>query len=178
MPKLYSKEEAPKAIFDGKEIYIYTHGYVSEVCHGVKEHDKHSIEEMAYFLASLIKEDCFLVPAPQHTGKAEYTLEICKIIEKICPYEVTILDVLDCPPRETLWAIKKAIQAQNGVASFTKEDLAKVKAGISLKQAFDMIEGTIYFVDNVVSTGITLKEVEKLIPGVRPLVFAVSEKYL
>ena len=178
MEKLYSKEESPKATFDGKEVYIYKHGYVSEVAHGVKDHDPKAIREMAEFLSSLIKENCYLVPAPQHTGKAEYTLEICKIIERICSYDITILDVLECSPRETLWAMKKAIQAQNGVASFSKEDLAKVKAGITLKQAFEMLKGTVYFVDNVVSTGTTLNEVKVLIPQIRPLVFAVSEKYL
>jgi hypothetical protein len=80
---IYTKENAPRVSLDGKLVYVYSAGYVYDVAMGVKHHDPEAIKEMATELSKMIDEDCFLVPAPQHTGKAEYTLEICKIIERI-----------------------------------------------------------------------------------------------
>lgn len=174
MEQLVDKEHARKVVLGDTEAYIYKHGYVSEVAHGVKENNEWAIEEMGDFLASQIKKDCFLVPAPQHTGKAEYTLKVCEHIKEVCPYEVAILDVMGCTPRETLYAIKKAWQEKNGI------DLKgqKFSSGMYLYDAMQDIDGPVYFVDNVVSTGTTLKDAQELIPQIKPLVFAVSAKYI
>lgn len=169
------KEHARLVTLGNTQTYIYKHGYVSEICHGVKEHNPEAIKEMADFLAKQIHSDCFLVPAPQHTGKAEYTLEICKLIKEQVPYDVVILDIMGCTPRETLWAIKKAWQEANGTTDLSKQ---KFSSGMYLVDAIDNLEGPIYFVDNVVSTGTTLRDAEELIPNIKPLVFAVSERYV
>jgi hypoxanthine phosphoribosyltransferase len=47
-----------------------------------------------------------------------------------------------------------------------------------LYDAMQDIDGPVYFVDNVVSTGTTLKDAQELIPQIKPLVFAVSAKYI
>ena len=174
MEQLIDKEHARKVVLGDTEAYIYKHGYVSEVAHGVKENNERAIEEMGDFLASQIKEECFLVPAPQHTGKAEYTLKICEHIKEVCPYEVTILDIMGCTPRETLYAIKKAWQEKNGLELKGQ----KFSSGMYLYDAMQDIDGPVYFVDNVVSTGTTLRDAKELIPQIKPLVFAVSEKYI
>lgn len=175
MEQLVDKEHSKTVSLGGTDCYVYKHGYVSEVCHGVKEHDPKAIQEMASFLGSQLHSDCFLVPAPQHTGKAEYTLEICELIKEQVPYDVTILDIMGCTPRETLYAIKKAWQEQSGRKDLSNQ---KFSSGMYLIDAIDDLEGPIYFVDNVVSTGTTLRDAEDLIPRIKPLVFAVSAKYI
>lgn len=175
---LRNKTKSKKTTYgNGKEAYIYTHGYVSNVCHGVKEHNEDCIFEMAEFLALQIDEDCILVPAPQHTGKAEYTLEICEIIKEVSDYDILILDVLNCSPRDTLYNIKKQFQAGTG-RKFTPEELAKISSGLFLKEDLKDIDLPIYFVDNVISTGTTLRDAQKLIPNIEPLVFAISRAYV
>lgn len=166
---IYTKEDAPRVVLDDKLIYVYSAGYVYDVVYGVKQHNPAAIKEMAVELSKMIDEDCFLVPAPQHTGKAEYTLDICKIIEKINPHKITILDVLSCEPRDTLYNMKKKVK------KITKDTV--FSSGIMLKDAIEDIEGPIYFVDNVIATGTTLKDAQKLIPNIRPLVFAASHRY-
>jgi hypothetical protein len=166
---IYTKENAPRVSLDGKLVYVYSAGYVYDVAMGVKHHDPEAIKEMATELSNMIDEDCFLVPAPQHTGKAEYTLEICKIIERINPHNITILDVLSCEPRDTLYDMKKKVK------KITKD--TKFSSGIMLKEALADIEGPIYFVDNIIATGTTLRDAQQLIPNIRPLVFAASRRY-
>lgn len=46
-----------------------------------------------------------------------------------------------------------------------------------LKEALADIEGPIYFVDNIIATGTTLRDAQELIPSIRPLVFAASRRY-
>lgn len=166
---IYTKDDAPRVELDGKLIYVYSAGYVYDVVYGVKQHNPDAIKEMAYELAKMIDEDCILIPAPQHTGNAEYTLQICEIIEKVSPYKITILDVLNCDPRDTLYNMKKKVK------KITKD--TQFSSGIKLKTSLDDIEGPIYFVDNVIATGTTLKDAQKLIPNIRPLVFAASRRY-
>lgn len=161
--------------FDGMQCYVYTHGYVSEVCHGVKEHDYNSMKEMAKFMAQQIKSDCFIVPAPQHTGKAEYTLTICKLIQQYSNYKVSILDIMGCTPRDTLYNIKKAWQEQTGQKQFND---MKFKSGMYLLNEIDDLDKDVYFVDNVISTGATYEEAKDLIPSIKPLIFAVSRRYI
>ena len=157
---------------DGKVAYMYSYGYVSDICHGVKNHKESAIEEMAEFLCSQITEDCFLVPAPQHTGKAEYTLKICEYIKEWSDYSIIILDVLSCTPRDTLYNLKKQMQNINGI--FSKEELEKISSGMFLKDDLKDIDLPIYFVDNVIATGTTLRNAQRLIPNIEPLVFAID----
>jgi hypothetical protein len=127
---------------------------------------------MAEFLCSQITEDCFLVPAPQHTGKAEYTLRICEFIKEWSDYSIVILDVLSCTPRDTLYNLKKQMQSIDGI--FSKEELEKISSGMFLKDDLKDIDLPIYFVDNVIATGTTLRNAQKLIPNIEPLVFAID----
>lgn len=169
----FDKEHSQKATLCGKEAYVYSHGYVDTITKNVKHNDPDAIAEIADFLTSQIDEDCFLVPAPQHTGKAEYTLEICKLIEKMSPYNITILDVMQCQPRDTLYDLKRKARTK-----LTKDVVQQLDTGMTLKEALSDLEGPIYFVDNVVATGATLRDAVKLIPNIKPLVFAVSSRYL
>ena len=60
-----------------------------ELCHSVKDRNKEAYLEAAEMLAHLVDkynlEGYTFVPIPNHSGKAEYTLEILKMLQKLHP---------------------------------------------------------------------------------------------
>lgn len=161
------------------QTYLYTHeGYAARTCHAVKEGSQDAVRTMAAFLAESVSEPCVLVPIPQHTGKAEYTLELAKEIQRIAKeekgIEVEIADVLSSTPHETLYEQKKKLRKQE----LTDEEINGLDYGnLKVSPDFKAESGKKYLaLDNVYSTGKTFEETEKLIPGISPLVFAVGHR--
>lgn len=140
----------------------YKNKHIREVCHGVKENDKVAINEMAdYFMnLDLINGKSILVPAPNHQGFAMYTKEISEIIAKNTG--ATVCDVLKCIPHEMLYQQKK-----KGVIH---------KPTMYLTSAIK--EGTeIYFVDNVIDTGMTFFTARQLLGhNLKSLIYASANK--
>jgi len=137
----------------------YYDKHVREVCHGVKERDPMAIKEMAQFFLNLevINKGSILVPAPQHEGYAIYTKEIAEIITD--QVGCTIADVLKSKPRKTLY-----------------EQKANKEKAILRFELISSVDGTeIYFLDNVINTGTTFREANRLLQGrLKPLVYAIS----
>ena len=131
---------------------------IREICHAVKNNDTNAVIEIAYWYVRSreIGEDCILVPIPQHTGRAEYTLEICKLISEKCGCEIK--DVLRAVPHTSLYK-QKVIGSKT---LFT--GLYKVEDIITNKN--------IYLIDNVVSTGLTIRDSIRLIPNAIPFPYA------
>ena len=174
-----TEDHAEKIAYANGQTYLYVHeGYAARICHAVKEGNQNAVRTMATFLAGSVEESCTLVPIPQHTGKAEYTLELAKEIQRIAKeeknIEIEIADVLSSTPHETLYEQKKKLRKQE----LTDEEINSLDYGdLKVSPNFKAESGRKYFaLDNVYSTGKTFEETEKLIPGISPLVFAVGHR--
>ena len=101
----------------------------------------------------------WLVPAPQHHGRADYTLRIASLVAAETGAQV--LDILRCDPHEPLYE-----QKLRGVGT----------GGVRLWLAGDMPPGGVpLLVDNVIGTGLTFLLADRLLGGrALPLVFAVD----
>ena len=171
-----------KIKYENRIFYVYKHdGKVAKICHGVKDHKEKYIKKMAKFLSKTVNEDCFIIPIPQHSGKAEYTLETALKIKEMKKrkFNIEILDVLECDPHISLYDQKKAIKEKGKF--LTKEQIKNLDIGnLRLKKDFDKntIEGkSVFFLDNVMTTGTTFKNCLSLIPDAKPLIFAISSFY-
>ena len=135
----------------------------------VAEAHKKAVKEMADYLASQIKGlpgKVVLVPAPQHTGNAEYTLEIAKLIAA-GNTNCDLLDVLKCEPHDTLYDQKKEGNRQPELNFYLKEgfDISSIPS-----------DTKIFFIDNVISSGNTFNTANSLFDGrLFPLVYASSD---
>lgn len=134
-----------------------------ELCHKVKDLNPDAIRQMAQYLSSAqtITKKSVLVPAPQHTGHAEYTKEIAAIIAR--ETGATVADILKRRPGDTLYETK-ALGLTIKPDLYTLSEVPKSDA--------------IFLVDNVLATGATYLTARELIPGIIPLVYAVDEKKL
>ena len=92
-------------------------------------------------MVQYIPSNAVLVPIPSHTGKATYTLELCKRIARETAAEVC--DYLKGTPRETLYNLKK--QGRH---------ILPKKLGFYLSQPLPA-DKRIIIIDNVVATGTT-----------------------
>lgn len=103
-----------------------------------------------------------IIPAPQHTGRAEYTLEIAKIVSEQTGCKIA--DVLGCKPRDTLYNLKK----KKGSKNITDSGL------YLLTDKFPKYN--VWFLDNVTATGTTFNDARKLIPHIKPLIYSISPR--
>ena len=135
-----------------------------DICHAVKgcgtARDK-AVREIAlwYEGTGVLGEDCILIPVPQHTGKAEYTLEICSILSERCGCKIA--DVLERVPCDTLYSLKK-------------KGMKLLFTGI-YRTGNVQGEGRIFLIDNVVSTGLTMSECMRLVRNAEPFAYACAE---
>jgi len=167
----YTCKNLPKDIKLGKySAKNYRAEGVSDLAHAVKSDNPDilkkwiAINRIARHIIDqniLTKKD-YIVPAPQHTGRADYTLKIAKIISKETGCKIA--DVLGCKPRDTLYNLKK----KNGAKSI--ED-----SGLYLLTD-DFPKYNVWFLDNVTATGKTFNDARKLIPHLKPLIYSVSSK--
>ncbi|MBO4704841.1 MAG: Eco57I restriction-modification methylase domain-containing protein [Spirochaetaceae bacterium] len=144
-----------------------------ELCHAIKEASpnsdeyKKAIEQIAdYFVSQgVFNENSILVPAPQHTGKAEYTLDLALVISS--KTKSPVADILRCKPHDTLYEQKK--NGKEPVLEFYLEN-ANESTIRFWKEGGDKV----YLIDNVISTGLTFNKAENLIPGIIPAPYAVG----
>lgn len=154
-----------------------------KLCHIIKEADRNSvefknaIEQMAdYFVnQGIFNEKSVLVPAPQHTGKAEYTWHLAAAISQ--KTNSPIADILRCKPHKTLYEQKK-----NGIEPDVDFYLENAKGVKDLENLFDETTmefwkrngDKVYLLDNNISTGLTFNKAEKLLPGLIPAPYAIG----
>lgn len=115
-----------------------------ELCHAVKARNKESYIDAAELLADLIDENGLIgytiIPIPNHSGKAEYTLEILKQLKNI--RNINIKDCLTSAEHAPMYSIKK------DKSILHKDDLGFIMHGNINPNK------TILF-DNVIGTGTT-----------------------
>lgn len=167
----YTCKNLPKDIKLGKySAKNYRAEGVSDLAHAVKSDNPDilkkwiAINRIARHIIDqniLTKKD-YIVPAPQHTGRADYTLKIAKIISEETGCKIA--DVLGCKPRDTLYNLKK----KNGAKSI--ED-----SGLYLLTD-DFPKYNVWFLDNVTATGKTFDDARKLIPHLKPLIYSISPR--
>ena len=140
----------------------YFNKKIRDVCHGIKERDPTAVKEAAMHLSNLgiVTADSVLIPAPQHEGRAVYTKEIADIIAEQTGCKIA--DVLKSRPRRTLYEMKK--QKMYDPLQFYLDGEAE--------------RNSLFFVDNVIDTGTTYKEANRLLKGkLKPLAYAVTERW-
>lgn len=138
----------------------YADPSTGDICHSLKEGSgdyRGAVGAVAAHIASqgVLGPDCVLVPAPQHTGRAEYTLDIARAVASATGCRVA--DVLGRVPCSRWYGNKET----------------------GLRPAFMLIgrqpKGRLFLVDNVVATGATYMEARRIL-GDRlvPLAYAID----
>ena len=144
-----------------------------ELCHIIKEANRNSeeyknaIEKTASYIAEHIHKSrhTYLVPAPNHNGKAEYTYDIARIVG--LKINAPVFNILECKPHETLYEQKKK-NLEPDVELFLND------YGKSVISNFPEGRNYIYLIDNCISTGLTFNKAAELINGLIPAVYAIS----
>jgi len=144
---------------------------VQDLTKEIKYGDDEAIEKAAISMSKRIPKGSILIPVPQHSGRAEYTLKLSNRIANLSGCEV--LDILKSDPREeTLFSKKKK---NGGVVKdyslgFYVADNEEI--GNKLKSARNVI-----LIDNVVDSGMTYEQAAKAIEnayGISPWMFSVG----
>ena len=128
-------------------------GRLRVLAHGVKEGDEDAMNEAAGRMAALIPDNAVLIPIPSHTGKATTMLQLANAMQSLKP-SATVLDALEADPHESNYVHKKRLHRPPDAVSM------RMKEGIELPQG-----RPVYFVDNVVASGVTYAAAQKAIPG-------------
>lgn len=144
-----------------------------ELCHVIKEADRNSeeyknaIEKVASYIAEHIHKSryTYLVPAPNHNGKAEYTYDIARIVG--LKINAPVFNILECKPHEKLYEQKKK-NLEPDVELFLND------YGKSVISNFPEGRNYIYLIDNCISTGLTFNKAAELINGLIPAVYAIG----
>lgn len=150
---------------------MYPHS-LRKLSKDVKKNDITAITMAALLLSHLLSPNAIIIPVPQSSGIAEYTLEIANTI-KVIRQDCKVLDILSGIPRKKLYEIKK-----------NKSSLKGVKTGLKVKENADCLatlqenSDNIFLLDNVVNTGFTFdrakKALKKYAKKIEPALLAIS----
>lgn len=133
---------------------------VRDICKAVKKNDVNAIDIIAKYIIEgrMVSDDSILIPVPQHYGFATYTKTICDkvALETGCK----VADILRCIPHESIYQ-QKLYGKQPSIIYYIN--------GI-------IPQGKLFFVDNVISTGLSFYKANQLFGhSLTPLVYAVDE---
>jgi len=124
-------------------LYYETEG-LRELCHAVKQRNDDAMTVAAECLSDIVTlyhlNGYHIVPIPNHSGKAEYTLEILKRLKKL--RDITIDDILVGSQHETMYDAKKS-----------GNPLSKDKFGFRITK--DLTTRNTILFDNVIGSGTT-----------------------
>ncbi|MCM1489904.1 MAG: hypothetical protein NC095_03655 [Muribaculum sp.] len=149
---------------------IYPHS-LRKLSKDVKKNDITAITMAALLLSHILTPNAVLIPVPQSSGKAEYTLEIANTI-RIIRQDCKVLDILSGTPRKKLYDIKKSQPSLKGV-----------RTSLKVREDADCMEtlqsnSNIFLLDNVVNTGFTFnrakKALRKYVKRINPSLLAIS----
>lgn len=148
---------------------VYPHS-LRKLSKDVKKNDSTAIAMAALLLSKIISPNAVIIPLPQSSGFAEYTLELANTI-RIIRQDCTVADILCGSPRKKLYDIKKS-----------RSSLKGVHTGMKIKDSTDCMDSlisssNIFFLDNVVNTGFTFNRARKALrqyARVEPSLLAIS----
>lgn len=125
----------------------------------VKTYNIDAIKQMAREMAHKVQPGCNLIPVPNRSGHAGSMLLLCQELSKLA--NCTVHDIVRGRERKSMYDAKKAGELLN------EDDFGYYIDG-------KIPNGNIYFVDNVLATGTTMKYLRKLIPNADILVHSVD----
>ena len=138
-------EALAEEVGNGMTPFISVGGYggkLRDLARKVKNGNEAAIEEVADIMAPIIPKNAVLIPAPSHTGRATYMLDIANAIAKRTGSDVA--DILVGPERARQYDQKKE----------TGKPIASKDLGVTVNG--EIPEGKVPVVlDNVVATGNT-----------------------
>lgn len=122
---------------------------------------------IAKYMAKQVHYDDILVPAPNHCGRAVYTLEIAKIIA-----EMTGARIEDC----IVMKPRKCLYIANIKRTFTDK---YNELSMNLIRDIDLTHrGRILLIDNVIDTGATYLTAKKLLPEIIPMCYCSTGRFI
>lgn len=119
--------------------------------------------QIAKVLSDSVHEGDIIIPAPNHGGKAAYTKEIAILVSLMTGANVE--DCLTRTPRDPIY--------QSGIIREKTEKEREIEMFLTKKP-----NGNLYFLDNVIDTGATFETARRLLPGIRPLIYATTGRYV
>ncbi len=148
---------------------VYPHS-LRKLSKDVKKSDTTAIAMAALLLSQIITPNAVLIPVPQSSGVADYTLELANTI-RIIRQDCEVVDILSGTPRQRLYDLKKE-----------KTTLKGVRTGLKVKESADCKETlqstpNVYLLDNVVNTGFTFNRARKALRKyvkIEPSLLAIS----
>ena len=121
---------------------------VRHLAHDVKAGDLDAIDRAALLMSKYVPPRSVLIPIPQHSGKAEYTLKLANRIAQLS--KATVIDVLSMAKRDTTLYVQK----QRG-ANINNLNLGfSVHYDPSIAQQLKSARNVI-LIDNVIDSGLT-----------------------
>lgn len=130
---------------------------VRKLAHDIKRGDIEAIEKASLLLAEKCPSQSILIPIPQHTGKADYTLALANRLAKLTNSKV--LDIIYSNPRtDTLYSIKKQNHGVIKDYSLGFQIVRRSEIERQLKSARNVI-----LIDNVVDSGMTYTQAFNLV---------------
>lgn len=152
-----------------KDSEVYPHS-LRKLSKDVKKNDCTAIAIAALLLSHIIAPNSVIIPLPQSSGKAEYTLELANTI-KVIRQDCEVIDILSGRSRKKLYDIKKSRISLKGVRTGIK-----VREDAGCKETLEG-NSNIFLLDNVVNTGFTYKRARKALRKyvkVEPSLLAIS----
>ena len=154
-------------LYHDSNVYPHT---LKKLSKDVKHNKAEAIAIAAILLAQLLTPNAVLVPVPQSSGKADYTLKLANQIQEI-RQDCKVCDVLSGNKRQKLYDIKKTQNSLEGV------DLGfKVKYVRKHKRTLKSTPN-VYLLDNVLATGFTYLQAKNALTqfvDIEPSVLAIS----
>ena len=154
-------------MYHDSEAYPHT---LRKLSKDVKKNDATAIATAALLLSQIITPNSVLIPIPQSSGNAEYTLELANSIRAIRK-DCAVADILSGTPRKKLYDIKKERVSLKGVRIGLK-----VKGNADCKETLQS-NTNIFLLDNVLNTGFTFNRARKALRKyvrIEPSLLAIS----
>ena len=131
-----------------KNSEVYSHS-LRKLSKDVKRNDSTAIAIAALLLSQILSPNAVLIPVPQSSGKADYTLELANTIRMI-RQDCEVIDILSDRTRKRLYDIKR-----------TRTNLKGVKTGIKVKESADCRETLESHSDILCLTPVSLSAVQE-----------------
>lgn len=140
------------------------HNLCRDIQEGDEEHRSKAVKIMAEHMS--LHEDlgpwAVLIPAPQHKGRAEYTLQLANEIAYLTGARVA--DMLRCAPHKPLYELRQ--EGLSDKFAMYCDEAAGKDVPMAAKR---------FFIDSVMSRGTTYNAAKTLLgPDLIPLVYAVD----
>ncbi len=147
------------------------------IAHGLKRSNNLAIYIATQRMLTQIKHLDILVPMPGHTGLPVSTLKLAMNVAMMANIydskQVGVFRQICGNARESMYALKQR-GGDPAEMSFGFDRPGMYSTLCMLRRKYT---GTVWIVDNVIDTGTTMNAMLQVIPGAKPLVYAVNDKH-